>query len=1565
MIETILRASRYLICLLPFILFALLNMKANLKRQHRDRQFLMPVLTLLYCVVLILLLDRINTLLLTLLNWLPSFLAGLALQLSTMMDGSLQPLADLLSRLGLLLTALLQQVDAVYILLFVSNTLFLLAHIILKRVIVTILGLVFRSGGSLHDFVAGAFYEKDEETGQWHLRDHLGQARTFLKVMYLAALVLSVAAVLFTCELYREGLLVVPFYPVFGLLIVGEMYFFLDGLDRQEAAGSLAGEADQANKVTNYMLLRRVLTDLFGDKLGADNTTVDNGLVNARTNDELLHQLEQDEAPMVEAYGRFMRIRVQRGLELDHNYLSSGLELLKGNSILFNDPFYYDLIPYVSYPMNRVLLRSKKVLIVLGRHDVEGDVETWCRDGLTAVTGVPSLWNIGVLSDTPQDLDVGIVTRSSVHDLALHEVNDGFFREVEFVVIIEPSKLVTTAQIGLNSLIRRCRRGGKQLTFCSTDKNCDGLVDALSHILLTSLTEVSATGHHKGVSSYMCWETDGEHLQHRLLPNLSRYLGMGTELSFAALKNQVPQTQWFGGEMFPVVDIHWIASQYYYDLLHYANLPTSQETMDECFLVSPNLWNAKVARDQYLTVEDEAYNMFELKRLFSTRATNQGFINIISPEYLLKDYMTANDGIFNADPKAIPYIVADHAPTVRNVVLRLCLRMSAGQVSERDIRQELLLTDIELDPHDLRTGLWRAVCRCCQGVGTTTVDREGRELLVTEHKGGQTTFSAEVLRIKRKFSLESGQMEDLYFITDEKFISLLLSDLQNARYIAEDEKGDQRYLGTELRGHVFQKYLPGQFFTFGGKYYEMLRVTAAGQVLVRRAADHITGRPAYRQVRRYYLNNITDSPVMGEQRDIAGLQISKQYADIRVETPAYWQMEKYNDFAGGRKVSINGVPERRYYGKQILRIGLPEDGLTEEIRSTLTLLFNEVFRTLFAENHAYIAAVTPGETDVPTTYSLSGEGGTELGQNCIYIIEDSQLDLGLLVAVQRDLGRIFSILCDYLDWHIDAVKESQYPPPRPEPPTYTVGPEEEVAGRPEPKTRIGKIFRKIGDFFRGIGAKLAGLFGGLRKKKDKDEGTPEPETAAAQPAPEDGSPAEGTAQDAPVADAGEAAGEKDTEMPDDLSDAAGAEADEDAGTLDGPSADGNAVEAETSAEPDIPSEDVPDVGDEPPAENTTDTTPSAENMDPGDGADAEIEPKKADGEETKRSFSLMSRGPGPDVLMSDVPEAELETASSAEAEDTPGEEAPVHDVDQDEVTFEPDRAEAAKRDDGIIVRRPYHQRYYLLYGGTQVPDQLDIQGTHDFLEAMGFGKSELKQAREGVNTADMIERNFVPDRPGSKYCDFCGTELIGTEYEVLADGRERCMMCSRTAVKTEEEFRDIYKTVVRNLETFFDAKITAPVRVEMVNAKKLHRRLGKSFVPTGNFDGRVLGVAIRSKKGYSILLENGAPRMQSTMTIAHELTHIWQYLNWDSEAILRKYGKEQELEVYEGMAKWSEIQYAYLVGEPAAAKREELITLHRQDEYGFGFRKYLSRYPLTTEVDLTGNTPFQDRSQPL
>jgi len=208
-------------------------------------------------------------------------------------------------------------------------------------------------------------------------------------------------------------------------------------------------------------------------------------------------------------------------------------------------------------------------------------------------------------------------------------------------------------------------------------------------------------------------------------------------------------------------------------------------------------------------------------------------------------------------------------------------------------------------------------------------------------------------------------------------------------------------------------------------------------------------------------------------------------------------------------------------------------------------------------------------------------------------------------------------------------------------------------------------------------------------------------------------------------------------------------------------------------------------------------------------------------------------------------------------------------------------------------------------------------------------------------------------------------ELVGTEYEVLADGRERCMNCGRTAVKTGEEFTKIFKDVMRNMEAFFGIKFNCGIHVEMVNSRKLHRRLKETFIPTSRRDPRVLGVAIKDNAGYSILVENGSPRISSIMTIAHELTHIWQYLNWNDKAIVAKYGKKMRGEVYEGMAKWVEIQYTILINEVATAKRQEIETALRADDYGRGFIKYLQKYPFSMGSYITKATPFLDKENPL
>lgn len=287
--------------------------------------------------------------------------------------------------------------------------------------------------------------------------------------------------------------------------------------------------------------------------------------------------------------------------------------------------------------------------------------------------------------------------------------------------------------------------------------------------------------------------------------------------------------------------------------------------------------------------------------------------------------------------------------------------------------------------------------------------------------------------------------------------------------------------------------------------------------------------------------------------------------------------------------------------------------------------------------------------------------------------------------------------------------------------------------------------------------------------------------------------------------------------------------------------------------------------------------------------------------------------------------------------------------------------------DVLPERKKYHERHYLLFGGSKEPDCIDPNATKAFLKELGFDKSNfLTQAREGRELSIAISSSYQPDKPNSRYCDFCGTEIFGVEYETLADGRDRCLQCSKTAIKSGEEFKAIFDNVRLNMEAFFGIRLNVGVRVRMVNSRTLHKELNHTFTPTPDPDGRVLGVAIRHRDGsFSLLVENGSPRMASVMTIAHELTHIWQYTNWNRRQIRRKYGKAMELEIYEGMAKWVEVQYAYLINEPALAKRTEIMTCYRDDEYGRGFLRYRANYPFSLGTYITKNTPFMFPEEPL
>jgi hypothetical protein len=267
---------------------------------------------------------------------------------------------------------------------------------------------------------------------------------------------------------------------------------------------------------------------------------------------------------------------------------------------------------------------------------------------------------------------------------------------------------------------------------------------------------------------------------------------------------------------------------------------------------------------------------------------------------------------------------------------------------------------------------------------------------------------------------------------------------------------------------------------------------------------------------------------------------------------------------------------------------------------------------------------------------------------------------------------------------------------------------------------------------------------------------------------------------------------------------------------------------------------------------------------------------------------------------------------------------------------------------------------YLTFGGTT--EVVNSLATLEFLRGAGFGGGALEQAREGVIAAERTP--FVFEAIGANYCDFCFARLMGGEYDRLEDGRERCVRCSRTVVRTKEQFADLFSTTRQLVELAFEVRIDVAMEVHMVNAREISRRTGESFQATPGVDARVVGFASRSDAGYALNIENGSPALVSITTIAHELTHIWQFSNWPAGMLATRYGEKHSLTITEGMATWAQIQYLLSIKEFEYAERQEAYTEQRTDDYGIGFRLFRDRYPLSRTGILGIESPFQ-KEHPL
>lgn len=1502
--DIVISILKFVLSVLPIVLAAIIGIKVNLKKENRHHQLVLPVVALIYGIIYL------------------AFVDDLAILL-------LKGIYFLINRFEFL--EFLDKVNWAYGVMYLVNTVMILLFFAIKGILMPIL-LAFKPEKlRLTKYLTGLFYDYEEEEEKWYLKNKLGHAKKVMMAVYIGVIAFSSLLFATTCYLISKHVLSVPFYPAFGIIILGEAFFFLGGIPKGgEDVEEAAENPEEEETEVEYSELKELYEKLFGDRLAktVDLPPIENKKLPVA---ELLLRYREEyettgsqEARLLFTYFTNMLLS---GEELDDGLISSSRNIIQGKNVLFNTPFYEDTSKYIFLPLTRHLMQNKRVLIITGRIGSEKNIADWFKRGLSGVNNFENIWKIAALSESDAETKIAILPMKDIYNQKMLNSKSDFLEDTSMVIIMDPTRLLGTMQVGLSTVVSLIRRG-ETPQYIAFDRNCDGLVDSLSHVLNSSIEEVTATAIASAKGTAMIWEADGKNLHHRLGLDTARYLGVGAEMAAVAIKNKVSKVDWFSYEKFPATDIRWITSQYYGPLCKVMDLPVSQSELEKHMVISDDLWSMPQGENRFIIAEDEYNNAYETIRQFASRATKQSFIHILSQNYLLRDYMSENADIFTYDPKAIPNIAADYQRVRCNTVYKLVMRLMSGEIYEEEIKEALVLMGIYSENvHDDLTALITE-----HFIPADSNDKIVAETIVSTRT--ELVIDAKTRRPERK---------RVYCINNNQFIDKFLQQLQVVHCVAEDESDKNLYLNSILYGHVYQKYLPGTFTVYDGKYYEVVSVTKNSGVIVRRAADHITRRNYYRQLRTYEVEGFSPSTDTATQTSYGNVVFERGNAGITVNTDGYFEQSDFGNLKSASKVLLNGVPERKYFRKSIIRVKLK--GADAKVRFTIASMMNELFVTLFPEMHEYIVATTNGtEFDKCDGYIprliVNGEDGVVEDDGYIYIIEDSLIDMGLLINVDRYFTRIMEIISDVLNWHSEQFdKESGEG-------------EDEGTGADD-----GEEGAEEGADEEEL-KKKKGCSGIFRRSKKGDEEFPE----------EGGEDEDGEPQGEPEGEPeGGADGQLEGEEPQNTDEEPTDEPQETPETVSETS-DDTEVEEPAEEAPEAPAEPEP-VSEEKPKKKgffgwikglfgKKDKKQSEVEETPADLPEESVEEPY----ETEEPVDETNTENGAGEENNDSEEQTTITSGNFVSRPlfniTPAPEFDVVDDNEESITGEDeesvdiDSGDTGNAGAGTPERKKYSERFYMLYGYEAVPEVFDLTATLNYLNENGFGDNYLKQTRDSAKNTKLKWYNYRPE-PGEHYCDFCGAKLEG-KISVLKDGRERCNECKKTAINRVGQFKKLYKEAHRQMEEIFGIKIKSKIKIRITNAEEIAKEGGYEFKPTAGFDGRALGFAQRLGNGKTrIMLENGAPKLETEKTLVHEMTHIWQYEN-----MLNLWSPERDLVAIEGMAVWVEAQYLTSLGLEERAKAYVDARSYEDSEYGQGMREYIKRYPLKKGRKVHKGTPF-------
>ena len=1580
----------FLLCL-TFIgsLYRLEGKKINLPKEQRNAHFLMPFFALLYSLIVISCSGKINSLLTKFLNWLVSFIPEAILKLATLI--TIKP-------------PVISEINFGKYYYYAYCICIVIGFIIIKKVIfMNVLPWCYKmykkikikDNNNLHFILKNIYYNEKEESPI--LEKKYENSEFLLQWIYYGAWAFAGITMIIAQYWSANKLIPTAYYPVFALLVLGEIYYFFCG-NRKEVKPEEPvkqpirpfHEKDIFLKMFHYIKMYKYLKKNYDEKILNSYTLESNS-------DSKESEIKGTDP--VDIYFENLR---KDGKKVEKTLVDNVKIMLEGKSVLISTPFYKDLTPYLIIPIIRQLMSYKKVLILVGREKISDGLKDWIRDGIAEHYGredFKNLWKIENISDDAKICDIGILCITDLFKTNLLNDDNKFLNEVGFVILLEPSAMISSGHFGLHFLVERIRQANNNVAYCAINKKSSGLHSRLSEILgLRNLHENSSLINSSLINCFIFnWASEINTLKsltEGLKESTYKYPD-GLVLSLIGLKQKVPNKAiWASKNRYPV--------EYWKDANQSKIVEFLKDRDTNDLEVTDDYWSQSSTNAAFITVEDEFYNMFEIASLFSTRAQKTCFINIMSDSYLLRNYMIDNFKVFKNNPNGIPNIIPKFTKnSERNKIIFLVLKMFHLGICETKLFEAIdkLTCDLPKNSDEIKKSLPKYV--------------ENKDIfvkfeaLIKKYCNINNFILKENLDISPKAIMKDNKLQDFAFfkIKPNSMLANYAKICLFTEYIFHDNSKDTINLPRHL---IYQRFIPDQFISYEGKYYKINEINNEFNIKLGDDPDQINNRQYWRQTRDYMLSGNIQSKV---DPNNPGVDIYTCLVEnISIKTPGYIRfMNSQNDFNDSNHVPINNIPKRVYKNKEILKLEF-KDISDIKILKALAVLINEIFVTIFPEHYHFISAMICCEEKEDDTnlskilHSLKHKDKTD--NSTIFIIEDSEIDLGLLDAFKDNFSTILQIIADYLDWmyhdEIETSKNCASP--------NNISANQSESTNVKDDVEIESEGKHIQNYLKfGLDKEpenfdFKGVFTFLNKHKYFENSFTEARKNAILIS--------------------------DDSMDEDYFNDKNAKycdfcAEKITGFASNQTLSNNRNICDKCKDKSIKTEDelfnifeatIKDAllyfGMDLDFDKISVVLSSLEKIEKLSGKKITLNNEFNDRplafcekQEDGRYFIHVENST-PDYIAKGYILRELASLWERIKLEKDGE--------KDENVIKSLRIGKAiwtQIQYFVYTNRSGYSKRLILHTINRTDNEeifIDYYKKYGFIDIHDMGINEYVMQIIGENLEEFGEFSLFDDSQDNPIknniaktmtdtvphkCDYCGKKInAGEEFEVLKDGLERCMDCSALSLKNKKEFVELLEEVKEKYSKHFGVKIYKPMKVFVVNAERIAKERKVEFKTTNDFDKRSQGFARHcgSKRDkHEIWLERGCPIHDIEDTIVHELTHIWQFENWDYKKNKSKYGEENERMLEEGHAMWAQLQY-YLyennkkmvdskinqLGSFGEHNHYVSFDYHRGhleyyhqygyvDRHNMGIEKKIEEFNLGDIQRNKNNTPFDDKTAPI